>query len=163
MPAKRKASAAPVEPAKKRTRTDVAARTLENQHKKFKDIRVKLNGILTPLGEKLHWEDCITQCTKAWWHAHRLANEVVAEVCARGQAVLKLDQGFFYSCLAAVDKNWEGKNWGASPTAAQRTFTEVAEQHRAICSSTEEGLPDLFLLVGFKRNASQLMATNAEV
>ncbi len=158
MPGKRGPPATPEEPPKKRARPDRSARIQAAKSQKVRAIRVKLNGLLTRLGARLHWRDFVKQATKAWWHAHRLSNEVVAQHTADGRAVPPLNEAFFYDCLAAVDKNWHGKKLKPDSTEAEkeahRVFVECADKHREICLSGEDGLPDLHLLSGFKLTAS---------
>ena len=163
MLSKRGPPAASEQPAPKRKRPDVAARLQDREHQKFATVRVKLHGLLTPLGKQLHWRDLIEQATKGWFHAHRLANEVVSQHCIRGLAVPRLDNSFFYGCLAAVCKGKKSKGLAPDATEAKKVFAECAADHRSICSSGQYVLPDLKQLSGFKQYASQMMATNAEV
>ena len=92
-----------------------------------------------------------------------MANSVVAVHCVKGLPIPKLDNHFFYSCLAAVSKGWRAPRLKSDATASDKVFAEVASDHRSICESGLHDLPDLHLVFGFKQNGGQQLATNAKV
>lgn len=138
-------------------RPDVTARTERKKTHKNTVVRVKLKGLLTDDGKRLHWDPTITEVTKAWWHAGVLANQVVAAQLEQGRPVPELDQAFYQHCFQAVDQHF--KPSGDFPPV----ILAAARTHQLACTAGGCNLPDLAFLSGFKNNGAKMMATNAQV